>query len=359
MGPGYQKQALDLGTDDDGPVTATLVRYRPPAPTLHSGSLHTLHRHLPWSDGFRPGRDEQSQPEAPCVLYLHGWADYFFQTELAETLAEHGVKFYALDLRRYGRSLQPGQEEGYTEDLTVYDADLAAAMAVIRAEEGQSTQIHLLAHSLGGLIATLWAERHPGELTSLILNAPWLELQGSRFVRQVASQLVGPWVRAAPRRIFPLPEMTAYWQSVSITAHGEWDLDPRWRPAASFPIRAGWVKAVLNGHAEVSKGLDIDVPVLMMLSGRSLIQADWSAEMMEVDAVIDVGEMSRIALKLGRRVMVNRYPGALHDVFLSRRDVRELAYRDLHDWLSAYRPRTDVPLLWRIGTDSSGLTHQD
>lgn len=130
--------------------------------------------------------------------------------------------------------------------------------------------------------------------------------------------------------------MTGYWQSVSASSHGSWELNPLWRPDTSFPIRAGWIKAVLNGHAQVGSGLDIDVPVLMLLSTRTLIQADWSPEMMEVDAVIDVNEIARPGIRIGRRVMVNRYAGALHDVILSAEPVRRLVYADLASWLRAY-----------------------
>ena len=47
-----------------------------------------------------------------AVLYLHGWNDYFFQTHLADYLSDIGYDFYALDLRRYGRSMRPGQLPG-------------------------------------------------------------------------------------------------------------------------------------------------------------------------------------------------------------------------------------------------------
>ena len=129
--------------------------------------------------------------------------------------------------------------------------------------------------------------------------------------------------------------MSSPWRLSSL-AHGEWNLDPQWRPRASFPVRAGWSKAVLAGHAAVERKLDIDAPVLVMLSGRTRIQGEWSAELMRVDAVIDVEETARRALGLGRRTAVFRYPGALHDVFLSRRIVRQQAYRDVAIWLESY-----------------------
>jgi alpha-beta hydrolase superfamily lysophospholipase len=62
-----------------------------------------------------------------ALIYVHGWNDYFFQTHLAERIADLGVDFYALDLRRYGRSLQQGQMRGFVNDLDDYDAELGAA----------------------------------------------------------------------------------------------------------------------------------------------------------------------------------------------------------------------------------------
>ncbi|RKO21319.1 alpha/beta hydrolase [Pseudarthrobacter phenanthrenivorans] len=331
LGPGFQQRILPLAPDDEGDVCATLVRCTPQG-----------------QRGTTAGQDTATQDTAAqeagvnVVLYVHGWADYFLQAEVAEYLANAGFPFYAVDLRKFGRSLRPWQTPGFTEDLAVYDEDLAAALGAIRedlAEElGPEARpvVHLLAHSLGGLIAALWADRNPGALGTLILNAPWLELQGSSIIRTIAMHLVDPLSRTDPRRPLWLPEMPGYWQSVSNEAHGEWHLDPLWRPRASFPIRAGWAKAVLAGHAAVERRLDIRAPTLVLLSARTRIQIEWSAELMEADAVIDVEETANRSLRLGRRVAVFRYPGAIHDVFLSRRAVREEACGDLAAWLRAY-----------------------
>jgi len=322
LGPRFQQRTLALAADDEGDVCTTLVRCA----------------------AGEPGQSATAGPQAAVnvVLYVHGWADYFLQAELAEFLTDAGFPFYAVDLRKFGRSLRPWQTPGFTEDLAVYDEDLAAAIEAVREDvagllgPGVAPVIHVLAHSLGGLIAALWADRNPSAVGTLILNAPWLELQGSSIIRTIAMHLVDPLSRADPRRPLWLPEMPGYWQSVSDEAHGEWQLDPVWRPRASFPIRAGWAKAVLAGHAAVERRLDIRAPALVMLSDRTRIQIEWSAELMEADAVIDVEETANRALRLGRRVAVFRYPGAIHDVFLSRRNVREEACRDLAAWLRGY-----------------------
>jgi alpha-beta hydrolase superfamily lysophospholipase len=322
LGPDFEQRVLPLAPDDEGDVCATLVRCVAPES----------------SAAVRHGRRGQIN----VVLYVHGWADYFLQAEAARYLTRMGFPFYAVDLRKFGRSLRPWQTPGYTDDLAVYDEDFLAALQAVREDiadvygDGARPTVHVLAHSLGGLIAALWADRNPEELGTLILNAPWLELQGSSIIRTIAMHLVDPLSRADPRRPLWLPEMPGYWQSVSAEAHGEWHLDPVWRPRASFPIRAGWAKAVLAGHAAVERRLHIPAPVLVMLSERTRIQIEWSAEMMESDAVINVEETAGRALRLGRRVAVFRYPGAIHDVFLSRRSVREEACRDLSAWLRGY-----------------------
>ena len=58
---------------------------------------------------------------------MHGFADYFFQTEYAEWWTERGYDFYALDLRKYGRSLRPHQTPNYVTDLRDYFPEIDAA----------------------------------------------------------------------------------------------------------------------------------------------------------------------------------------------------------------------------------------
>ena len=72
------------------------------------------------------------------MLYLHGFVDYFFQTHLAEFFTARGMDFYALDLRRYGRSLRDDDIPYYTDDLAIYDEELNRSIEHIRAA-GHST----------------------------------------------------------------------------------------------------------------------------------------------------------------------------------------------------------------------------
>ncbi len=67
------------------------------------------------------------------MLLVHGFTDYFFNTELADHLRARGFAFYALDLHKCGRSWREGQTPHFTTDLARYDAELERAAAIIAA----------------------------------------------------------------------------------------------------------------------------------------------------------------------------------------------------------------------------------
>jgi alpha-beta hydrolase superfamily lysophospholipase len=136
--------------------------------------------------------------------------------------------------------------------------------------------------------------------------------------------------------VIRLPERAFYWRSISSAAEGEWALDDAYRPPKAFPVRAGWLSAVLSGQAKVARGLNIDVPVLVLISGASANGMFWKESMRSTDVVLDVNMIALRALSLGRTVTLERIDGALHDVFLSAPAVRADAYSRLARWIRGY-----------------------
>ncbi|WP_454041008.1 alpha/beta hydrolase [Cellulosimicrobium sp. Marseille-Q8652] len=310
LGDGYARRTLELADDDEGAVVATLVRYAPPAP-----------------EAVRPAR---------AVLYLHGWSDYFFQTELAALWHAQGAAFYALDLRKYGRSLRPHHTPGYADSLDVYDEDLEAALAAVHEELGANASVMLMGHSTGGLVASLWAHRHPGRVRGLVLNSPWLELQGSSVARTVSGPAIRQLARFQPRAPLPNVDPGYYARTLRDREDGAWTIDDAWRPVPSFPVRAGWLRAVIAGHAQVAGGLSIECPVLVLLAGRSLFSTRWTENMRSADIVLDVEPLARRAPHLGRVVTVVRIPGGIHDLALSAPGPRALYFAEIVRWTAAY-----------------------
>lgn len=325
LGGPFHALTLPLEPDDEGPRVATLVAYEP--------------------DGGRaPGDGQRQDAPARAVLYVHGFSDYFFHRELAGSLHAHGWSFFALDLHKYGRSLLPGQTPGFATSLEEYDADLEAAIAALRdrvtsrAGAPSAVDVVLMGHSMGGLTCALWAARNPGRIAALVLNSPWLDTQGSTLLRTAAQGILDTVSRRRPKARLPLPELGFYFRSISDTRNGEWTIEPAWRPEAGFPIRAGWLAAVLAGQAALARGVSVDAPVLVLCSAASTIGTTWNESMLETDSVLDVVPMVRRAAELGPDITIRRFTGALHDVFLSRQDVRQQAVAVVVHWLEAKVP---------------------
>jgi alpha-beta hydrolase superfamily lysophospholipase len=312
LGAGYQQQTIPLGADPDGEGTidATLVRRTAPD-TVDA-----------------------------AVIYVHGFSDYFFQEELADFFTERGFAFYALDLRKCGRSRREGHTGHYVSDLALYDAELDKALAIVRAETGDKPVV-LAAHSTGGLILSLWLDRlnkKPGGVAAagivgVILNSPWFDLQGKPWMRTVGTRLIEATAKIRPKSVIKLPPTDAYGSSLHVSAHGEWDFNTAFKPLNGFPVTYGWLTAIRKGHAKLHKGLDIGVPSLVLRSSKSYFARSWSPEVDESDAVLDVKQIARWAGCLGDSVTSIPITGARHDVFISKDEVRKAAYDAVDNWL--------------------------
>ncbi len=272
------------------------------------------------------------------MLYVHGWLDYFFQTHLADFWESLGVRFHALDLRRYGRSLREGQTPGYVRNLTTYDEEIEAALEVMGhgREAGSDRRLVLMGHSTGGLILSLWTARNQERVAGLVLNGPWLEFQ----TREAGRKLMEPGIRVqsvlVPRSQLVNLDRGLYARSISSRFDGEWDYDVAWRPDAGWRATPAWLAAIFRGQDQVARGLGIDVPVLVLLSARSSIPTRWTEDMKVTDSVLDVVGIARRVPDLGSLTTLVRIAGGLHDATLSAKPARDQVWRETGRWFRGY-----------------------
>ncbi|MCA2216781.1 alpha/beta hydrolase [Jidongwangia harbinensis] len=314
LGSPYERHTIDLGTDDEGPVIATLVRRRSETPTRRA------------------------------VLYVHGFVDYFFQTHLADFFVERGWDFYALDLRKYGRSLLPHQTPNFCRSLTDYYPELDEAARIIREVDGHD-QLLVGGHSTGGLIMSLWSHSRQGQgmVDGLFLNSPFFDFNAPWLLRRPVATAVCRSSKRAPYRIVPLKALGLYGQSLHTEHRGEWTYDLAWKPILGFPVRAGWLAAIRRGQNRLRSGLSIDVPVLVACSSRTFRGRSWHDDVHLADAVLDVEHIVRWAPRLGPHVTIARFDGGMHDLTLSGKEVRTEVFRELGRWTDAYLPGADTP----------------
>lgn len=316
MLPGYWQCTFALGPDPDGEgeLEATLVRRGEPDPSA---------RH--------------------AVLMVHGFTDYFFNTELADHFAARGFAFYALDLHKCGRSHREGQTPHFTTDLARYDAELERALAAIAAVSGPRVLVY--GHSAGGLVVSLWLDRLRARgatadrgVAGLVLNAPWLDLQGPAILRTPAvSAAISAMSRLRKHRVVrhPVPD-GGYGTTLHSDFFGDFDYNLDWKPIGGFPVTFGWLHAIRRGHARLHRGLDVGVPNLILRSDHSVREVADPDLIQRGDAVLDVAQIARWAGCIGNRTTVVPITDAKHDVFLSLPEPRRQAYDELDRWLDWY-----------------------
>lgn len=127
-------------------------------------------------------------PRAIIVL-LHGYGEHSGRYEhVARRLCEHEFGVYAPDHRGHGRS------EGrrvYVQHFDQYVSDLATNIALMRVTHAKAP-LFVYGHSMGSLIALLYASQYQETLAGLILSGTALRLAG-------VSSLTEPLVKLGAR----------------------------------------------------------------------------------------------------------------------------------------------------------------
>jgi alpha-beta hydrolase superfamily lysophospholipase len=304
LGPHYSATTIPLRPDDEGEVVATLIERGAGAPSRRA------------------------------VLYVHGFVDYFFQTHLADAWIADGFDFYALDLRKYGRSLRAHQTPNYCTDLSAYFEELDEAARIIH--ETHDTLV-VIGHSTGGLITSYWAHerRDTGVVDALVLNSPWFDLNENWATRVVASRAVDTLALRFPKRpiVSGLPPF--YGESIHAGHDGEWDYDLRWKPLHGFPVTAGFLRAVHRVQLKLAKGFAIDCPALVCASAASGPNHKWSEQLRTSDCVLNVEHMVQRAPRLGPDVTIVQIPGGIHDLALSAEPARSRYFDEVSGWTRA------------------------
>lgn len=310
LGEPFEMRTFEMEPDYEGEVVITLVRRL-----------------------VNPG---ETAPRA--VLYVHGFNDYFFQAEMAERFNAKGVDFYAVDLRKYGRSWRPHQKITNVRDLAEYYADLDTSLTYIR--EAGAGHIVLIGHSTGGLTTTLYAadRNNAGMFEALLLNSPFFEFNAGFFMRRVVIPFISWRGRSNPDRLAPEGEPGFYGWSIYAGGGGEWDFNTEWK-GSGVRINYGWIRAIRQGHRRVARGLDIGVPVLVMHSDRTVPENEMSDVLFTGDAVLNVAHIKAGARNLrSPDLQLAEIRQGMHDLILSREKVRNEAYRVMMEWMWALKP---------------------
>lgn len=299
-------EALTIHQPDDyeGPVICTLLRKK---------SLHF---------------------SVNAVLHIHGFNDYFFQYEAAEVFSENGFNFYAVDLRKSGRSYLKHQKHHNIRCIEEYFEDLISALEIIKSEGNEN--VTLIGHSLGGLAAVLFAEKYSDSVlfNNIFLNSPFLEQNKDIVTRKFLIPFVSFLAKKWPDISIPGSFSKFYGPSIHINDFGEWKYNLTYKPHSPAPVNSGWVRAVNIAQKKIRKGVKLNHPCLIMYSSKSIQSAKWIPDFLQADAVLNILHSRKYSKCIKGKVEIVEIDNAMHDLFLSGKEVRQKVYKHFFTWKS-------------------------
>ena len=304
LGVGFEKLTLNFPNDYEGAVEATLIRKK------------------------------SGQTSKKAVLYIHGFIDYFFQTVMAEQFNQHGFDFYALDLRKYGRSLLPHQKAYYVKDLREYDAEITQALNIIQSENHDS--VLLCGHSTGGLITTLYAAHHPNHpiIKALWANSPFYDFNMNALKKKLLLPKISKLGQYLPNLQFPSELNPFYVTSIHQSLKGEWDFNLDWKPTHYSKVYLSFIHAIFEAQKEIHRGARLKVPALIIHSDRTSFPKKFNKDAQTTDVILDVKDIEKYAKKLQGNFNVMTIKSGIHDLVLSKPHVRAEVYSKLFNWLN-------------------------
>jgi len=172
-------------------------------------------RYAEVGDGIRVHRVDEGDPDAPCVLLLHGeptWS--YLYRRIIPPLVERGLRVVAPDLVGFGRSDKPADRADHTYARHV------AWMSELVVDRLRLRRITLFGQDWGGLIGLRLVAAYPERFASIVLSNTGLPtgdlpvgpgfLVWQRFSQTTPEFPVGTIVNGGSARNLSTAEIAAY-----------------------------------------------------------------------------------------------------------------------------------------------------
>lgn len=300
-------------------------------------------RHVAMTDGVRLRVAVWPMPARVrgTALVLTGRAEFIEKyAETAGALTARGFRVVAFDWRNQGLSDRPlpNRQIHHLIDFATLVDDLDEVHRQVVAPVVAETDgpVILLAHSMGGLVATLALARHaaddPGRYAAVLLAAPMYGIHSGLLPRWLVRVLASLGLACGWGARYALgqgdydPAEGRFSQDNKITA------DPRRYAAFHTPyaerpeLRVGgvsfaWVAAALDAEDALRHRLPLErvrTPVLLLSAPE--------------DRVVRAEVQRMVVARLGNAYLVE-YPGARHELLMEGDAIRDRVWADIDAFL--------------------------
>ncbi|MGW0816707.1 alpha/beta hydrolase [Streptomyces viridiviolaceus] len=237
--------------------------------------------------GTRGSITAREWPAAPAryvALLVHGYGEHIGRyEEVADVLVAHGAAVYGPDHTGHGRS---SGERVLIEDFEDVVTDVHAVAELARAAH-PDLPVVVIGHSMGGLIAARYAQRHSDELTALVLSGP--VIGDWELPRRLLAMEEIPDTPISPAALSRDPAVGAAYAADPLVWHG--------------PMKRPTVEAFVRTLETVAKNGDVGPLPLLWVHGDD-------------DRLVPLSGSRPGVEQLGGGALTERiYPGARHEVF--------------------------------------------
>ena len=262
------------------------------------------------------------------VTISHGFSEGMYKyREMAYCLTRLGYSVLAYEHRGHARSVRVTEEDTsvHIDSFDTYVEDLRSLTEEIALKEAAGEiPMHLFGHSMGGCIATLFAERMASYYSHIVLSSPMLALRLKTPARLIAQPVASIMCHMGKEEeIFPIFNGKEKFEDSNSTSRERWQYVKDVREGnvllqMSNPTWS-WLRSALEASKEARENAKaIKVPTLIFLA--------------EDDALVD----NSAAIELQKRnslVTLCPMSGTKHEIMSSPKKVLVSYYRTMDSFL--------------------------
>ncbi len=246
------------------------------------------------------------------LLIVHGLADHSGRfSNLVNYFVPRGYAIFGFDLRGHGQSRG---KKGYIEKFSIFVEDLRYFVEFINSKY-TNTNVFIIAHSIGGTIATAFAISYQAKIQGLILSAATLKL---------GSSVPGFLVAVAPVLSFLIPRVGLYTIDSSTIS-------------SDNSVVSAYVNDSLVYRGKISTRLGVEII-------KTIKTLPEKMPIIKIPLLILYGTADRLSEPEGSRMLfksagstdktIKSYEGFYHEIFNEPK--REVVFQDMDTWLSAH-----------------------
>ncbi|PIJ50992.1 lysophospholipase [Erwinia sp. OLTSP20] len=218
------------------------------------------------------------------ALLVHGYGEHLGRYHhVANALQQNGACVFGPD--HCGHGLSQG-ERVLIEDVEAVVDDVHKAVFTLRTEY-PGLPLVIIGHSMGGLIATRYVQRHPYSVSALVLSGPLLGKKTA--ITDLAAQQTLPDTPLDPNTLSRDPTVGAAYQADPLVWHG--------------PFKRATLNALQAALTRIDHGAGFGALPLLWMHGAD-------------DKLVLLSETQPAINKLhGRIFEAEIWPGARHEIF--------------------------------------------